>query len=295
MGGGGIKVTEALEQPSRRWGVSVVVCSHRSRSRLERTLPAWFELDQVQEVIVVDAPSGDGTAHLVASLAQDCRAAVRLIAAPLRGLANARNLGSRAATCDLVLHAGPDNIVPEGVLEEMIEQLRTHDLVSCSTVLAEPRTYFDRAHDLSKRRLPTGRIRTVVGTPYIARHALFIEHPFNEVMKHADDTELCTRLLAHGLRIYRSPLACLEVGYTSFADLRERWGRWGASDSQFYIEMRDSWTWRRRLRSRFRGFIAEVIEPRRALSRSEYLYGLPFFLLAALFRTGGWLREAGER
>lgn len=278
--------------------VSVVICAHRSRHRLEKTLPPWAALSRVHEVIVVDAPSGDGTAELVRTVAEHAPIPVRLISAPLRGLANARNVGTAAATGEHVLHAGPDNILPGPVLEEMLEKLAVYDLVSCSTVLAEPRSYFDRAHDLSKRRLPVGEILTAVGTPYVAPRRLFIENPFNESMRHADDTELCARLLAKELSIYRSSLTCLEVGYTSLSDLRERWGRWGASDSQFHQQMKHAWSVRRRAKSLSRAFIAEVLEPRQVLKASEYVYGLPFFLIAALFRTQGrvgiWLRRTAR-
>ena len=278
--------------------VSVVICAHRSRQRLEKTLPPWAGLSRVHEVIVVDAPSGDGTSELVRTVAEHAPIPVRLISAPLRGLANARNIGTAAADGQYVLHAGPDNILPSPVLDEMLGKLAVHDLVSCSTVLAEPFSYFDRAHDLSKRRLPVGEILTTVGTPYIARRRLFLENPFNESMEHADDTELCVRLLAKGLSLYRSPLVCLEVGYTSLSDLRERWGQWGTSDSQFHQQMKHVWSGRRRAKSLFRAFIAEILEPRQVLRASEYVYALPFFLIAAFFRTRGrvriWLRRAAR-
>lgn len=286
----GPTLTQAKAVPKIE-SVSVIICTYESRSRLEITLPTWDNLLMVREVVIVDANSSDSTAEFVFEVQTRSRAAVKLVNAPLQGLANARNIGSKTATSEFLLHAGPDNIMPPETLIEMLRLLQTYSLVSCSTRLIEPVRYFDRAHDLSKRRLLTGPILTAVGTPYIASRNLFADFPFNEAMKHADDTELCGRLVSRGHRIYRTQFPCHEVGFTSLKDLRERWSRWGASDSQFHNEKKANWSAARRLKSLNRAFIAEVVEPARALSLSQYLYGLPFFLTAWLFRAFGRIRE----
>lgn len=275
----------------RRQDVSVVVCTHRSAQRLARTLPTWFDLG-VGEVVVVDAHSDDGTDDVLARVGAEHPGRLTVVHAPLLGLAHARNVGTGASQGPLVLHAGPDNVMPGATLDAMLEALRGDDLVSCTTRLGEVRSYLDRAHDLAKRRLPVGPIVTAVGTPYVARRELYERFPFDVAMRHADDKDLCGRLLDAGLTIRRCPEACLEYGFTTWADLRERWTRWGSGDAQFYAKMRGGWTWRRRLRSRLRPITAEVIEPARVLGPARTLYTLPFLLSACTLRWWGWQVEA---
>jgi glycosyltransferase involved in cell wall biosynthesis len=270
--------------------ISVVVCAHRSRARIERTLPTWLSAG-VGEVVIVDGESDDGTLEAIASIADGATVPVVVRSAPLRGLADARNVGTAASSRPIVLHAGPDNVVPPATLTAMLSRLDHDALVSCTTRLGEVSRYLDRAHDLSKRRLPVGPIATSVGTPYLARRELFERFPFDVAMRQADDTDLCERLRSAGLTIHRCPEACLEFGFTTWADVRERWTRWGAGDAQFYAKMRGSWTPRRRLRSRLRPFTAEVVEPARVLGPLRTAYALPFLVTVATLRWWGWQVE----
>ncbi len=288
-------VEEAPPCASAGAAVSVVICTYESLLRLQVTLPTWGALQGVAEVIVVDAFSTDGTDGYIRSQEASYPVPLMLVSSPLEGLAKARNVGSRVCSGEHILHAGPDNIVPQETFFEMLQLLETNSLVSCSTRLLEHHGYLDRAHELSKRRLLTGPIFSAVGTPYVGQKSLFKEFPFNDAMKHADDAELCARLLGAGHRIYRTSNVCFETGFTSLKDLRERWSRWGASDAQFHQNMRAHWGYRRRLRSLNRAFVAEVVEPARALRPHEYMFGLPFFLTAFFFRAIGRIHEWGRR
>jgi glycosyltransferase involved in cell wall biosynthesis len=270
--------------------VTVVVCSHRSVRQLERSIPAWLA-HGIKELIVVDAFSDDGTTELLEGLRVTHGGRLRVIEAPLLGLAHARRTGTEAASGDIVLHAGPDNVVPAPTLAAMLARLSTHDLISCRTVLGQRHGYLDWAQEVSKRRLPAGEITTTVGTPSLARAALYAAHPFDTAMRFADDKDFCERIRADGHTIWRCEETCLEYGVTTLADVRRRWLMYGAGDAQFYAKMRDGWTLRRRLRSRMRPFIAELGEPWPALDPLTYLRALPFFLLVATLRWAGWMRE----
>lgn len=270
--------------------VSVVVCSYRSAHQLQRSLPAWLGLE-VGEVILVDAFSDDGTDELVDRLAAEHGERLRVIHAPLRGLADARNVGTAAASGRVVLHAGPDNVVPRATLEAMLARLDTFAFVSCRTRAGEMHGYIDRALDIDKRRLLPGESFTTVGTPHLALRSLYTAYPFDAALRHADDKDFCERIRAAGERIYRCEEECLEYGMTTLADVRRRWLWYGEGDAQFYAKMRDGWSVRRRLRSRMRPFTAHLVEPWRAIDPLTYLRALPFFLLVATLRWAGWMRE----
>jgi GT2 family glycosyltransferase len=83
--------------------VSVVVCTYNGRRTLRDTLEALAHLDYPDyEVILVSDGSSDGCVALAYGYG------VRIVAGPNRGLSEARNIGFRAATGDIVAYIDDD-------------------------------------------------------------------------------------------------------------------------------------------------------------------------------------------
>src|SRR5262249_49686722 len=82
---------------------SVVVCSYNGANTIEETLTALEQLNYPDhEVIVVD----DGSTDATASIAR--KHSVQLIQIENKGLSNARNVGMRAATGDIIAYIDDD-------------------------------------------------------------------------------------------------------------------------------------------------------------------------------------------
>jgi GT2 family glycosyltransferase len=90
--------------PERRWPrVSVIVCTYNGRRTIRECFEALQRLDYPDyEVIVVSDGSNDGCVALAYGFG------LRVIAGPNRGLSEARNIGFRAATGDIVAYIDDD-------------------------------------------------------------------------------------------------------------------------------------------------------------------------------------------
>ncbi len=283
---------QLIEHPSNKpsfglKNISVVIATRNFGHRLEATLHNWLRLD-ILELLVIDGYSEDESPAVLEKLGSEYRGKLRVEFAKPLGLADARQRGTKLARGQLVLHAGPDNLIPAETIGEMIRELEFSSLVSCQTKLLTVNSYLDRCHDLSKRRFPAGRNLAVVGTPYLALKSTFEDYPFNVSMQDADDTELCDRLRGSGHLISRVPAYCFEHGFSTIGDFRDRWMRWGRGDALYFREKNRDWCPLRRLKSLLHPFEAEIIQPKKFLTIRQYVFALPFFFGVAMLRILGW-------
>jgi glycosyltransferase involved in cell wall biosynthesis len=94
--------------------LSVIVPALDEEAYIGRCLDALMtQIDQIDEILVVDNGSTDGTRSKVGEAAQRCPK-VRLIDEPRRGIIPARNAGLDAATSDLLARIDADTFVDEG-------------------------------------------------------------------------------------------------------------------------------------------------------------------------------------
>ena len=275
--------------PSWRLGdISVVVATKNFGHGLESSLRAWLSLD-IRELIVVDGFSDDGSQSIFETLDRETPGKLRVLRAKPAGLADARQKGNELAMGPLILHAGPDNVLPAETIAEMVLELEHASLVSCRTRLLTTDNYLDRCHDLSKRRFAAGRHLPVVGTPYLARKSTFEAFPFDPAMVNSDDTDLCTRLTESGHSISRVSGYCFEHGFSNISSIRERWMRWGRGDALYYRKHSGSWTALRKAKSILHPVIAEIAEPKKFLTTTQYLFSIPFLASVAALRVLGWI------
>lgn len=104
--------------------LSVVVPAHNEATLLGGTLDALREAAgalagvAVLEVIVVDDASTDRTAEVATARG------ARVVPANVRNIAAARNAGARAARGELLVFVDADTIVPAGVLQAAVAEIR---------------------------------------------------------------------------------------------------------------------------------------------------------------------------
>lgn len=283
------KLRHGLPEPKEFSNVSVVLAIKDFSGDFADSIETWLDLG-IQELIIVDSSGSRQFGLEPDSLKVKEDSRIRVIRQPPLGLGAARKQGSVACKGELVLHAGPDNLMPAETLSLMIRELSQASLVSCQTILKEQNGYLNKCHQLSKARLSPGTGLEVVGTPYIGRRELFSAFPFNTKMQNSDDTEFCSRLVSSGHIISRVEAPCYEHGFVELSEIKERWTRWGRGDAIFYESQVSVWSWFRKAKSICHPLEAEILQPFRKLRIRQFLYGLPFFVLVCSYRYQGWIK-----
>jgi GT2 family glycosyltransferase len=107
--------------------VSVVIPTFNRKEVLVKAIRghlAQSAVNEIEEILVVDDGSTDGTDSAVSALAADAPFPLRRLYQPNRGQAAARNLGISEATAEIILFTD-DDIIPAPDL--LAEHLRWHD------------------------------------------------------------------------------------------------------------------------------------------------------------------------
>ena len=266
--------------------VSVIVCVRNSAGVLTACLESVVE-NGAAELLVVDGDSTDGSVDV----------ALRFTDIVLhdegRGLAYARNLGLSAATRGHVAFVGPDNVLPIGTLDAMLDTRNREgwDGVSAQTRMAEPTGWLARSMDRYKAlRFTTGE-RTVIGTPTLFPTDVLRAFMFDPTLTSSDDADLCERMIAAGRRLGISSAVVYESGTESLQSVLKRWRWYGESDAQFYAKYSPTWSTSRKIRSMLHPVVSELVQPGAgAIQRGEITL-LPFLLLITATRYVGWLEQ----
>ncbi len=271
--------------------VSAVVCTMNSISGIERCLQSLRD-SGVGQLVVVDAGSTDGTREVATRLADV------VLDDPGTGLGNARNVGIARTSKALILNMGSDNIVPVGQLQRMIETLQEGDLqgVSAQTRI-EGSDYASRGLNAWRAgRFPPGP-RPVIGTPTLFIGDLLRANPFDASRRFSDDSELCERWHRDlGARFAISDAYVLEVGKTSWEEVRIRCRMYGISDEEVFRIGRDGgWSTARQAKSLLHPARVDLVEPLTALPPVEAAASAPFLVAFAVMRYGYWAKTALTR
>jgi glycosyltransferase involved in cell wall biosynthesis len=132
------------------------------------------------EVIVVDNGSTDHTRRVV----EKASSLVRLLDCPSKGAARARNLGARCSRGDILVFLDADTTIPEGSINDIVEQCSRNGITAGMTKLG-PRDGGFRACCWwffwnSVRRLPLPRAKAMPAFMFCTRSAFEELGPFNE-------------------------------------------------------------------------------------------------------------------
>lgn len=153
----------------------------------------------VEEIIVVDAGSEDGTAAVVAGLAAaDPR--IRLLTAPRHSPARSRNLGLAAARGEMIAMLDGDDTWPRGKLAAQLASITGGEFAMVSGLIG----YCDAIDPATHAPPPGARVETIASVHVGAclyRAAVFATiGAFDEAYRYADDWDLLLRLRDAGLR-----------------------------------------------------------------------------------------------
>ena len=277
---------ENLKSKFTSANVSAVVCTMNSISGIERCLQS-LKAAGVGEVIVVDANSIDGTQDVANRLAD------RVLTDPGLGLGNARNIGIAHTSGQLILNMGSDNVLPEGELQKMIDFKRGADCQGVSAqTLIEGRNFASKGLNAwRKGRFLYGPAK-VIGTPTLFDGDLLRKFPYDPDRRFSDDSELCERWEREfNARFAISDAEFLEVGKTSWGEVKIRCRMYGISDAEIYRAGKlNGWTGRRKMKSWAHPLRVDFIYPIKNLPLTEACSAVPFLAAFTAMRYWSWMK-----
>jgi len=181
--------------------ISVIVPARDLQALIGETIASiQAQSRPVDEIIVIDDRSADGTADIVRTFArQDSR--LRLLTGDGRGPAAARNLGLRAASGEVIAFLDGDDIWPLDKIERQMERLSAGDAPKIVSGLIRRFRRFDMASlaptDAEEAALPGANIGACLYRQEVfARIGLF-----DESLAWCEDHDLMLRAREAGLRI----------------------------------------------------------------------------------------------
>jgi glycosyltransferase involved in cell wall biosynthesis len=267
--------------------VSAVVCTLNSIASIEQCLKS-LRASGAGELIVVDAGSTDGTREIANAMAD------QVLDDPGTGLGNARNVGIAKTTKKFILNMGSDNVMPDGQLQLMLDDLVNQDVqgVSAGTGIAGDDYIAFGLNGWRQGRFPPGPV-AIIGTPTLFLGDLLRANPYDPTRKFSDDSELCERWARDfGAKFAISSARVLEIGKTSWGEVVARCHMYGVSDAEvFSIGSQTGWGLRRKLKSVLHPARVDFVEP---LTRLDAIAGLktaPFLTAFTTLRYYYWVRS----
>ena len=135
--------------------------------------------------------------------------------------------------------------------------------------------------------------RTVIGTPTLFLGDILRENPYDSSRKFSDDSELCERWAKEfGARFAISNAYVLEVGKTSWQEVRIRAKMYGISDHEIFIENSNRWTLLRKAKSLSHPITSDFVTPVRHLPLSQAASAIPFLGAFTALRYAGWITSS---
>jgi len=267
--------------------VSAVICTMNSISGIEQCLISLRD-SGVGQIVVVDANSTDGTKEVAEESAD------LVLRDTGQGLGNARNIGIAQTTGRLILNMGSDNVLPKGELQKMINYLREGDFrgVSAQTRVSGQNYVAVGLNVWRAGRFPEGE-RPVIGTPTLFEANLLRSDPYDPSRRFSDDSELCERWTQnHNARFAISDAVCLELGKSTWSEVKIRAKMYGISDHEIYSQGEEmGWRTARKLKSITHPLVADLITPLRHSTPIQAISATPFLAFFTGCRYLGWIEQ----
>ena len=266
--------------------VCVAICIKNSASSISECVQAILS-NKPGQIIVVDGQSIDGSIDLIEGNPE-----IEVLSDDGLGLARARRLAVEKAKRSLILFVGPDNILPENFLRNIVSYYKrsSFDAVSVQTRVAQPTSFWDYGQDFRWQCLmQEGKVK-VLGTPSMYPVKLLQEVNFaSRNFGPSDDTDLADRLLKMGIKLGIIPLTVWESGNQKFMETWQRYMWYGSGDYYYYTSRKETWSHLRRIKStlhparQFLKFSITSIQKRK-------LRPVLWLFITSLARYCGWIR-----
>jgi glycosyltransferase involved in cell wall biosynthesis len=300
---------DAAEARDRCCDVSVVLSTYNRADRLPLALDALLSQtgDASYEIIVVDNNSSDGTAAVVAQIAERSDGRLRYVFEPRQGLSYGRNTGIALARAPIIALTDDDVRVASDWIQQLTRTFDEHpeiDYIGGRVLphwLAAAPPWLTQAHwaplalqDYGEERLVSGRERAVclVGANLAFRRRVFdavglFTPALGRVLDgigSTEDHDLQLRAWRAGMRGLYVPSLRALADVTPDRVTSRYHRRWHRGHGRHCAMMR--------LRELVPADLGPMSEPRDIVK----LFGSPAFVYADLGRTGyNWLRALARR
>ena len=271
--------------------ISVVVCTRNVERDIEACLNSIIA-NAPGEILIVDGKSTDNTCSIVEGMG------IEWISDEGKGLSYARKIGVSNTTLPLIMFVGPDNILPNGFLEEFIilREIWNFDVASVATRIQNPVNFWDKGMDFRWRcNMGKPGLVDVPGSPNLYAREIFNKANFSDKdFAGADDTDLCEQMKLFNFRLGIVPLSIFEKSGWSARSIWNRFKFYGSGDSCFYDHYKWNWSFKRKVQSITHPLRQTIDYSIRAIYERRFLVVVWLFYVM-LARYYGWATyERGE-
>ena len=210
--------------------VSIIISALNEEHRIADTIIS-AQKNNPSEIIVVEGGSTDKTVEVAKGLTPNVYSTENF------GLGYKRAYGVKMASQKYILTLDADQILEDGALEKMIEELEDNNFVGIQAGLRghEHETYWEKGmnYNISLTHSKPKESK-MIGTPALFRADIIKENSFNEnISGSCDDTDLCYRLTQKGYKLGISTAICFQKHRSTFESTVKKFMWYGEGDSEF--------------------------------------------------------------
>ena len=210
--------------------ISVCISTLNCISEIENCLQAVFR-NNINEVIVVDAESDDGTFQFLQSQS------VKLISCSRYGLAYQRQLSIEKASQEFIAIVDSQDVLEDNCLSVLLREMKLYgwDAIQASTEAKFLDTYWQKAYDsLTKYSLNVVGETNMVGRPCIYKSKAILEIGFDPFFSYGigcEDADISIQFERNSYKQGMGSGVVKRVHPKYFGEWFKKWAKYGRGDA----------------------------------------------------------------
>ena len=268
--------------------ISVCISTLNCIGEIENCLQAVFR-NNVNEIIVVDAESDDGTFHFLQSQS------VKLISCPRYGLAYQRQLSIEKASQEFIAIVDSQDVLEDNCLSVLLREMKLYgwDAIQASTEAKFLDTYWQKAYDsLTKYSLNDVGETNMVGRPCIYKSKAILEIGFDPFFSYGigcEDADISIQFERNSYKQGMGSGVVKRVHPKYFREWFKKWAKYGRGDACLIFKYP----------YKFFGIIKHqlitypILRSYKLIRKNEFHYA-PFYILTGIIRFTFMLKKLFE-
>lgn len=216
--------------------VSIIICALNEEHRIKDTIVSARKNNPF-EIIVVEGGSVDKTVKVANQYAD------KVFSVEQFGLGYKRAFGVEQATQKYILNLDADQVLEDGALERMIEELEENGYCGIQASLKSLRndTYWEQGMGYNVGLTHARPIETImIGTPAVYKSEVIKRINFDKnISGSCDDTDLCYRLKKEGYKLGISTAICYQKHRSTFKTTLKKFMWYGEGDCEFGLKHKE--------------------------------------------------------
>lgn len=261
--------------------VSVIICALNEEHRIKDAIESGKK-NNPYEVVVVEGGSVDKTVEIAEKYAD------KVYSVDNYTLGYKRAYGAEIATQKYILYLDSDNVLTEGALAIMIDELEKNNYVGIQATLKSVKneTYWEEGMEYNIGITYSNPVNVpVIGMPCLYKVDVLQKINFDPNIGAGDDTDLCYRLTNAGYTLGISTAICYQKHRSTFQTTLKKFMWYGEGDCEFGLKHKE------RLWSIYTHPIKNYFFKKsfRAIMKGDIKY-VPFFMFTGLVRHFGFYK-----